>query len=72
MKKTQSSVASTASPKKQRLQTSMTLNQTVTWDERAEISNAKVEIESLQTKFDLRQARIDVNDDLERQNAELK
>ena len=72
MKKTQSSVASTASPKKQRLQTSMTLNQTVTRDERAEISNAKVEIESLQTKFDLRQARIDVNDDLERQNAELK
>ena len=66
MKKTQSSVASTASPKKQRLQTSMTLNQTVTRDERAEISNAKVEIESLQTKFDLRQARIDVNDDLER------
>ena len=72
MKKTQSSVASTASPKKQRLQNSMTLNQTVTRDERAEISNAKVEIESLQTKFDLRQARIDVNDDLERQNAELK
>ena len=66
MKKTQSSVASTASPKKQRLQTSVTLNQTVTRDERAEISNAKVEIESLQTKFDLRQARIDVNDDLER------
>ena len=66
MKKTQSSVASTASPKKQRLQTSVTLNQTVTRDERAEISNAKVEIESLQTKFDLRQARIDINDDLER------
>ena len=66
MKKTQSSVASTASPKKQRLQTSVTLNQTVTRDERAEVSNAKVEIESLQTKFDLRQARIDINDDLER------
>ena len=66
MKKTRSSVASTASPKKQRLQTSVTLNQTVTRDERAEVSNAKVEIESLQTKFDLRQARIDINDDLER------